>query len=191
MSLTDLKKELRKLDKSKIIDLISDMYKKHKPIKEYLDFYVNPDEGGLIEAYHDKILDSFYPTRGQINIKKAKDAISTFKKLDVGKDSYADLLLFYVETGINFTNDFGELDSGFYIGLCKFYIESLTIFSQERQLENIKDRAHKVMANTINMTWGLHENLTETFNDFFPDYFEEDEDSKEISGNKGNQLRRV
>ena len=68
MSLTDIKKELKKLDKDNIIDLILDLYKKHKPVREYLVFYASPNEGGLIEKCHDKIFDAFYPTRGNINI---------------------------------------------------------------------------------------------------------------------------
>ena len=103
MSFAEIKKELKKQDKDKIIDLISDIYKKHKPVREYLDFYISPNEGGLIEKYHDKISEAFYPTRGNINIKKAKDALSDFKKLNTGKDIYAELLFCYIEEGINFT----------------------------------------------------------------------------------------
>ena len=38
MSLSDLKKELKKFDKNKLIDLISELYKMHKPVKEFFDF---------------------------------------------------------------------------------------------------------------------------------------------------------
>lgn len=184
MSLTDIKKELKKLDKDKILDLILDLYKKHKPIRAYLDFYISPNEGGIIEKYHDKIFEAFYPTQGKINIKKAKDALSDFKKLDIGNDTYAELLLFFVETGINFINDYGDLDNGFYKGLCKYYNESLTIYRNEGQLENVKVRAYFAMTNTMDMTWGFHEYLTDVFNEFFPDYYDNEVDSEEISGNE-------
>jgi hypothetical protein len=38
MDLTELKKELKKLDKDKIIDLVTELYKKNKSVKEFLDF---------------------------------------------------------------------------------------------------------------------------------------------------------
>ncbi|MET4083857.1 hypothetical protein ABIB40_003830 [Pedobacter sp. UYP30] len=47
MGLTDIKKELKKLGKEKLISLISELYKNNKSVKEYLDFYVNPNEAAL------------------------------------------------------------------------------------------------------------------------------------------------
>ncbi len=105
MSIAEIKKELKKQDRGKLIDLILDLYKKHKPVREYLDFYISPNEGGLIDKYHDKIFEAFYPTRGNINIQKAKEALSDFKKLNISNDIYADLLFCYIEAGINVANE--------------------------------------------------------------------------------------
>ena len=38
MGLTELKRELRKLDKDQLIGLISDLYKKEKSVQQLLDF---------------------------------------------------------------------------------------------------------------------------------------------------------
>ncbi len=35
MSLIDLKNELKKLEKDKLIDLVADLYKKNKSVKEF------------------------------------------------------------------------------------------------------------------------------------------------------------
>jgi Na+-transporting NADH:ubiquinone oxidoreductase subunit NqrC len=51
MGLTDIKKELKKLDKDKLIDLVAALYKKNKSVKEFFDFYVNPDERELFNKY--------------------------------------------------------------------------------------------------------------------------------------------
>ncbi len=42
MGLREVKSELKRLDKDALIKHISELYKKFKPVKEYLDFYVNP-----------------------------------------------------------------------------------------------------------------------------------------------------
>lgn len=42
MGLSDIKKELKKLDTEKLINLIADLYTKNKSVKEFFDFYVNP-----------------------------------------------------------------------------------------------------------------------------------------------------
>jgi Na+-transporting NADH:ubiquinone oxidoreductase subunit NqrC len=61
MSLTDIKKELKKLDKDKLIHLVADLYKKNKSVKEYFDFYVNPNEKYLFDKHRNKIFEAFYP----------------------------------------------------------------------------------------------------------------------------------
>lgn len=64
MGLVDVKKELKKLDKNKLIELLAELYKKNKSVKEFLDFYANPNERELFEKYRDKVLEAFYPKQG-------------------------------------------------------------------------------------------------------------------------------
>ena len=64
MGLTDLKKELKKFDKGKLIELVAELYKKNKSVKEFFDFYINPNEKDLFNKYRDKVFESFYPKRG-------------------------------------------------------------------------------------------------------------------------------
>ena len=47
MGITEIKKELRKLDKEKLVELVADLYKKNKSVKELLDFFINPNEQEL------------------------------------------------------------------------------------------------------------------------------------------------
>jgi hypothetical protein len=84
MGLTDIKKELKKLDKDKIIDLVADLYKNNKSVKDFFDFYVNPNERELFEKYRDKVFEAFYPKRGyNYKRKDGKQAISDFKNSDL------------------------------------------------------------------------------------------------------------
>lgn len=61
MGLTDVKKELKKLDKEKLINLVADLYKKNKSVKEFFDFYVNPNEKEYFNKYRDKVFEAFIP----------------------------------------------------------------------------------------------------------------------------------
>ena len=81
MGLTDIKKELKKLDKNKLIDFVSELYKSHKSVKEYLDFYFNPDEKELLAKYKNRVIEAFYPKRGfGLKLNEGRKAISDFKK---------------------------------------------------------------------------------------------------------------
>jgi hypothetical protein len=171
MSLADIKKELKKLDKDKLIDLIADLYKKNKSVKEFFDFYVNPNERELFNKYRDKVFEAFYPRRGyNYKLKDGKQAISDFKKLGPSADLLADLMLFYVETGVKFTNDFGDIDEGFYLSMETTYLGALTLMLKENLLEKFADRAWKIVSDTSGIGWGFHDFLIDAHLNFYADY---------------------
>ena len=171
MGLTDIKIELKKLDKNKLIDLIADLYKKNKSVKEFFDFYVNPKERELFDKYRDKVFEAFYPKRGyNFKLKDGKQAISNFKKLGPSCDLIADLLLFYVETGVKFTNDFGDIDESFYSSMETTYVAALTLVKKENLLDKFADRAGKVVSDTSGIGWGFHDYLGDVHSDFYAHY---------------------
>ena len=178
MGLTDIKKELKKLDKDKLIDLVADLYKKNKSVKEFFDFYVNPDERELFNKYKDKVFEAFYPRRGfNYKLKDGKQAISDFKKLGNSADLLADLMLFYVETGVKFTNDYGDINEPFYKSLATTFVDSLTLMNKENLLDKFEDRVEKVVDDTSGIGWGFHDYLVQVWIDFYPS--KEDEDFAE------------
>ena len=173
MGLTDIKKELKKLDKNKLIELFAELYKKNNAVKEFLNFYVNPDEKELLEKYRKKVFEAFYPKRGyQLKLKEGKQAISDFKKLGVSPELLADLMLFYVETGVSFTNDFGDIDEAFYSSLENTFHIALKLMKKENLLEKFVVRARQVVSDSDGIGWGFHDYLLEAYEHFFGDFYE-------------------
>ena len=168
MGLLEVKKELKKLDQPKLIELIGDLYKKNSSVKEFFDFYIQPNEEALFKKYHTKVLEAFYPKRGyQFRLKDGKQAISDFKKLDPSPALVADLQLFYVETGIRYTNDFGDIEESFYTSLENTYHAALTLMKKEKLLPKFADRAAKAVHDTSGIGWGFHDTLGEYFLEFY------------------------
>lgn len=173
MGIREVKNNLKNLDKKQLIDLIAELYKKNKSVKEYFDFYVNPNENQLLSKYRDKVFESFFPKRGfGYNLKEGKKAISDFKKLGVSNESLADLMLFYVETGVEFTNDFGDINESFYSSLEKTYEQALNLMYENGVLEKFANRAQKVMSETSDIGWGFHDYVAQVYIDFYGDYLE-------------------
>ncbi|QGY47875.1 hypothetical protein GM418_30730 [Maribellus comscasis] len=173
MGIREVKNNLKNLDKKQLIDLIGELYKKNKSVKEYFDFYVNPNENELLSKYRDKVFETFFPKRGfGYNLKEGKKAISDFKKLGVSNDSLADLMLFYVETGVEFTNDFGDINESFYSSLEKTYEQALNLMYENGVLEKFASRAQKVMSDTSDIGWGFHDYIAQVYIDFYADYLE-------------------
>jgi hypothetical protein len=170
MGLTDIKKELKKLDKDKLVDLVLELYKKNKSVKEFFDFYTNPDEKELFEKYRDKVFEAFYPKRGLVyRLKDGKQAISDFKKFGPSSVLLADLMLFYVETGVKFTNDFGDINEAFYSSIEKTYLGALTLAKKENLLDKFQERSNKVVSDMSGIGWGFHDFLAGVHYDFYPD----------------------
>ena len=112
MGLREVKSELNKLEKEALIKHISELYKKFKPVKEYLDFYINPDEKKILEQYKERVTEGFFPKRGyRLKLSISRKAISDFKKLGASQEGLVDLLLHYVECGVEFTNTYGDIDA--------------------------------------------------------------------------------
>jgi hypothetical protein len=168
MGLTDIKKELRKLDKEKLVDLIADLYKKNKSVKELLDFYVNPNENEIFLKYKAKVYEAFYPKQGdRFKLSDGKKAISDFKKLEASKELLSELMLFYAETGVEFTNEFGDIDEPFYNSVVIVYSNALTLMHKEKILDKFADRAKKIVDDTSGIGWGFHDELGYIYYEFY------------------------
>ena len=169
MGLTDLKKELKILDKDQLIGLISDLYKRNKAAQEYLDFYVRPNERERFEKYRTKVVEAFFPKRGyQLRLREGKQALSEFQKLEPAAELLVDLLLVYVETGVRFTKEYGDIDEAFYTSLENAYAKALALMRQEKLLAQFAARTAQVVRDTSGIGWGFHDYLTETRDEFYP-----------------------
>ena len=163
-----IKNVLAKLEKKALIEILSDLYKKNKSVQEYLDFYIKPDEKGLFEKYRDKVYEAFYPKRGfGYNIKQGKQSISDFNKLGPSAELLTDLMLFYVETGVKFTDEYGDINEAFYNSMESTYANALKIICKEGLMDRFKQRAFQVLEDTKNMGWGFHDSLSEIFHQYY------------------------
>ncbi len=114
------------------------------------------------------ILECFYPQRGyKLRLKDARKLISDFKKLSPDDESLADAMIYYVECGVRFTNDFGDIDEPFYNSIAGMF-RDVGKFVQANTLTSLfKERAEKIMNETSDIGWGFHEDLADTYYNHF------------------------
>jgi hypothetical protein len=168
MGFSEVKSELKKLDKEDLIKHISELYKKYKPVKEYFDFYISQEENKILELYKDKVAEGFFPKRGdQLKLSISRKAINDFKKLGTSQESVADLLLHFVENGVEFTNNYGDINESFYTSIENTYHNALDLLAKNGILERFKGRAFKVIADTEGIGWGFHDYLADLYYQYF------------------------
>ena len=110
---SQLKKLLQDLDRDEYIYLITEIVQACPQAREFLTmkFADNENINEVLEKYKQKVADEFFPKRGYggLNLREAKKAISDFKKICSDKSMIIDLMLFYVENCVAFTNRYGDI----------------------------------------------------------------------------------
>ena len=164
MSVKEIKNKLRNLSQKSLIELIMDLYNKNKSVQEQLDFYFDPNESELLKIYKSKILEAFYPKRGDMfHLNIGKKAITDFKKMKPSLESQIDLMLYYVECGVKLTNEYGDIDEKFYSSLESVYRDSLKFIDNNDLHKKFKERALRIVEDTIDIGWGFHDYLGDLY----------------------------
>ena len=137
-------------------------------------FNSNLSEAGMIEVFekYKKIVENeFFPTRGfgKVRLSTARKAISDFKKISTSNTDISDIMLFYVENGVEFTNEYGDIDEAFYMSIESMYQTALKFICKANLLDDFYERCQAIVNNTANIGWGFHDGLSDTFYTYFQD----------------------
>lgn len=176
-SIPELKKQLKTYKAEELISIIVDNYKSSEDVKRYIHMMLEPErtENQLFEEAKKKILHQFYPNRGEPKLKlaEAKKAISEFSKLCNIEARTIDLMIYYVELGVKFTNDYGDIYESFYNSMVSMYhnaFQKITGYSGSGLFQLFRDRLKGIVQNTSGIGWGFHDQLVEIYYEFAADY---------------------
>lgn len=81
MSKAQLKKQLKNFDANQLTEMILELYGSNKDVKEYMEFWINPDSGALAEKYGDRMFKCFVFSgywRRKPDVRKAKAIVEKF-----------------------------------------------------------------------------------------------------------------
>lgn len=173
MSLKLLRQHLKTKEKKELIDEIADLYKKFPDVKNYYQASAFNDDQSVLNKYKAVINAEFFPesryAEPPCRLSGAKKAISDYKKVSCSDSNLADIMLFYVECGVKFTNTYGDINERFYSSMESQYAAACE-FIIVRELQNgFQKRAHDIVTKTANCGWGFHDGLAETYFSYFDD----------------------
>ncbi len=64
-------------------------------------------------------------------------------------------MLYYIECGVEFTKNYGDINENYYVSLAKMFRDSLGLID-DNSLHNIfKERAHNIVNLSENIAWGF------------------------------------
>ena len=166
LSISEVKNILKSQSKEDLIKLVIDSYKAIPQLKEYITVkYADQDTiEQITEVYKNKIYNVFFPKSmsAQFKISNAKKAISDFKKLCSDQRFVIDIMLYYVEMGVEFTNTYGDIDEDFYNsveGMYEAVVNDINKCQDSKIFRVYSDRLKSVIDNTRGIGWGFHDGL--------------------------------
>lgn len=146
IGIRQLKKELKDYKRNDLIDLIVKIYKEDKSSQNYIDqMFSTEHNANLIQSSKEKIKKSFYSSSARFNVDKAKDYLNEGLESVQSSKEKADLLLYYVECGIEAILSEEDYWDGFYNDL----IHVFTLFNDEmdhlKQEEELFERVRNIL----------------------------------------------
>ena len=113
----ELKEKLRSMGNDELYSLVLEIAKLRKENSEWLQAKLKGESGinETLEYYKKKINEALEDDR--IKLIDAKKAISDFRKISKNPAHIIELMIFYVEKGIDIENEFGDLYESFYASM--------------------------------------------------------------------------
>jgi hypothetical protein len=90
-----------------------------------------------------------------------------YKRVASSVEGIADIMLCYVEAGVGFTVDFGDIDEPFYLSMERMYRAALEHLHEHGLLEQFEVRCSWIVEKTSDVGWGFHDTLGDIYEEYF------------------------
>jgi len=170
LTMTQLKTHLQLKTKEELIKEIAALCNTFGYVK---DFYGAKILAGsskeILDKYKKIIKNEFFPSRGleQVRLSVARKAINDFRKVSISVFDTADIMIYYVEIGVLFTNEYGDIDEPFYCSMESMYKSALKFIIKENLKLEFEKRCKKIVDDTDGIGWGFHDALSDMYYEYF------------------------
>ena len=167
----DIETSIEQFKKKQLVDLISDLYRLSPENKDFFHTRFSTGEDPLLR-YKKIIQDAIHPyleDNEPLEIEKANDAINRYSKAVDNPIGEAELRIFYVECGNNFTLSYGDIDEDFYDALLDMYeyaIETVLETPPDKQ-KDFQERLKAIMESASHIGWGYGDGLGDLYYEAF------------------------
>ena len=168
----DVKKLIKDIENSKLIELVKDLYELSDENKNFLHARFLAGSSSL-SKYRKIISDSLYPDifdeEDDFNFDKADKAIKAYAKATNDNEGTADLMIYYVECGNKFTLDYGDINEAFYDALIEMYekaVKAVCKLAKNKQ-DPFRKRLEKIMKSADGIGWGYDDDLCHFYYEAF------------------------
>ena len=157
------RRHLATLDKPALLALVKDLYDSGGENRDFIQARCQAaDSGGeVLESYRNKIVEQFFSKRadgiGALKLAVVRKAIRDYRKATGSLSGTVELLMTYVETGAEFTREYGDIDERFYSSV-ESALEELAVLLRGEAQEMyplFSERLARVEQMTEGIGWGF------------------------------------
>ena len=158
-----VRQQLATWDKPALLNLVKDLYEVADENRDFIHARSKTGEDSVeaFETYRGKIVEQFFPARGDGKLKlgEARKAIRDYRKVTGNIPGTAELLLTYVENGTRFTHLYGDIDERFYSSVESALDELAALLRDEARgmYPQFSDRLARVEQMADGIGWGFHD----------------------------------
>lgn len=136
---SEVKKKLDGFDRAGLVALVKDLYNYSADNKSFLSarFAEEASSKAILEDYKERITKQFFPKRGlgKLDLREAKRAISEYSKATSDTRGKLELMLTYIETGVDFIQNYGDGPESLYDSMLSILEEAVKIFQSPEGVE--------------------------------------------------------
>ncbi|HTV42306.1 MAG TPA: hypothetical protein VMF08_17175 [Candidatus Sulfotelmatobacter sp.] len=160
-----VRQQLNGWSKSALIALVKDLYEASPDNRDFLQarFHAEENTGAALEKYRRRIVDQFFPARGdgKLKLAEARKAIRDYRKATGNLEGTIDLMLSYVENGTEFTREFGDINESFYNSLESVLNEMAQLLMKEgsERYPKFRERVQRLATRADGIGWGYGDAL--------------------------------
>jgi hypothetical protein len=161
------RRHLSTWDKPALLALVKDLHDASSANRDFIQARCQAESGGgeVLESYRSKIVEQFYPKRGfgKLRLAEARKAIRDYRKATGSLSGTAELLMTYVENGVEFTSQYGDIDARFYNSVESALDELATLLRvKARDLyPQFRGRLADVEQKSDCVGWGFHDHIAD------------------------------
>lgn len=162
-----VRQHLATWDHSALLALVKDLYDAEVTNRDFIHARCQAEDGGgeVLEKYRKKVVEPFFPVRGvgKLKLGEARKAIRDYRKATGSVPGTAELLMTYVENGVRFTQEYGDIDERFYNSIESALGELAALLRGEaRELyPQFRTRLADIERRTDGIGWGFHDSTAD------------------------------
>jgi hypothetical protein len=159
---TDLRKRIAVAPRRQLVTLFKELFNLSEQNRTFLVAKLLAESRkAAFKEYRKRVRHPFYPRGGgfgELKLADARRAIREYEKATHDREGALELLMIYLETGTQFTTEFGDIDARFYNSLesaLDEIIRRLRAPEGRHLYPSYADRLSDVAAAASHMGWGF------------------------------------